>query len=433
MRFILLAALAVAPSGITAAQISFTGTYYQDFDSLGTAVEATLPNGWRAEARGFSGGPGSYSEAGTTTDLRGGNRFGIDSPGGIVNFGAGPAESASERAVGFSLVPGEVESVVLYAWFRNDTGAPLVPFEFWYGNADEAYRGGDGDVYATADVFYSRNGISWIEAPGGTLYRSTNRDGYDDAPGGLKGRSYSPLPTGTPISPGGDLYFAFVYGRSSESTSIPPVLAFDEFVIASPPDAASAVWPSRGERLFGEVPVGTTSAPLPIDANVAGVSPEPADRPTPVLSGPHASDFEITPSEGGGYDLTFTPGGTGEREGTLTFVTPDTTSRPVALRGVGLGATTTAGAPDAASISLRAWPNPVSGLTHLSAHVSVPGPARLTVHDARGREIAVVFDGSFRSGSHSSTFDVSGLAPGLYVARLVTPQESTTIRLTVSR
>ena len=46
------------------------------------------------------------------------------------------------------------------------------------------------------------------------------------------------------------------------------------------------------------------------------------------------------------------------------------------------------------------------------------GPARLTLHDALGRRVAVLYEGAGAGAPREAEVDVSGLAPGVYVVRL---------------
>lgn len=69
------------------------------------------------------------------------------------------------------------------------------------------------------------------------------------------------------------------------------------------------------------------------------------------------------------------------------------------------------------------YPNPFNPSTVIRYRVSgAQGgtPLRLSVYDLLGREVAVLADGIMAPGTHSSTFDASHLASGVYVVRLMT-------------
>lgn len=77
---------------------------------------------------------------------------------------------------------------------------------------------------------------------------------------------------------------------------------------------------------------------------------------------------------------------------------------------------------------------PVTGRAELQLVASTSGPATVTVFDARGRQLAVLFDGPIAAQRPLPlTFDGRALAPGLYVVRAVGPGYARSLRLTVAR
>ncbi len=86
---------------------------------------------------------------------------------------------------------------------------------------------------------------------------------------------------------------------------------------------------------------------------------------------------------------------------------------------------------DAALLTLG--PNPVRTIARGLLALPVPGRARVTVYDALGRAVAVLFDGE-ASGSVPISFDTAGLAGGLYLVQASLPNGQTlTQRLVVTR
>lgn len=67
---------------------------------------------------------------------------------------------------------------------------------------------------------------------------------------------------------------------------------------------------------------------------------------------------------------------------------------------------------------LAATPNPFNPTTLLAWTLESAGPARLTVHNLLGQQVAVLHDGPAAAGRHEARFDGSGLASGVYVVRL---------------
>ncbi len=95
-------------------------------------------------------------------------------------------------------------------------------------------------------------------------------------------------------------------------------------------------------------------------------------------------------------------------------------------------ATATAATPETSALSLTASPVPARAAATLRFSLATPGPARLTVYDLLGREVARPFDG-WAAGQTATTLDVSALAPGVYVVRLTTGGASITRTLVVAR
>ncbi len=89
-------------------------------------------------------------------------------------------------------------------------------------------------------------------------------------------------------------------------------------------------------------------------------------------------------------------------------------------------------APDA-SEALVAFPNPARTSAALRFHLAAPGHVRVTLHDALGRTVAVLFDGEAQAGEQTVRADVSGLSTGVYVARLAAGALVQTQRITVVR
>ena len=104
------------------------------------------------------------------------------------------------------------------------------------------------------------------------------------------------------------------------------------------------------------------------------------------------------------------------------------TAEPIAT----LPATKLGGAGLRVAEALSAYPNPAAGQATLRFGVAEAGEATLVVYDALGREVARPVDGAV-DGVVEARLDAAGLAPGVYVARLVTAAGTETVRLTVAR
>ncbi|MDX9760360.1 MAG: alpha/beta fold hydrolase [Bacteroidota bacterium] len=69
---------------------------------------------------------------------------------------------------------------------------------------------------------------------------------------------------------------------------------------------------------------------------------------------------------------------------------------------------------------LPAWPNPATAAATVGVHLSAPATIRLTMHDALGRERAVIAEGPLPPGRRHYTVNTSEYRSGLYYYRLLT-------------
>ena len=76
-------------------------------------------------------------------------------------------------------------------------------------------------------------------------------------------------------------------------------------------------------------------------------------------------------------------------------------------------------APGAETLALGVpAPNPLRDRGTVAFSLDAPGPARLALYDALGREVAVLADASFSADRHEARLDTRALASGVYVLRL---------------
>lgn len=79
------------------------------------------------------------------------------------------------------------------------------------------------------------------------------------------------------------------------------------------------------------------------------------------------------------------------------------------------------------------WPNPFNPTTTIAFALPAASRVRLVVYDVLGRQVSVLVDGLHPAGRHEVRFDATGLATGMYVARLETPSGSATRTMTLVR
>ncbi len=85
-------------------------------------------------------------------------------------------------------------------------------------------------------------------------------------------------------------------------------------------------------------------------------------------------------------------------------------------------------------LSLSAWPNPTRGEMALAWSMPRAGDADLALFDVTGRRVATLHRGMTEAGPHTTRWDGrdeqgNAAAPGLYLARLVTPQGTRSARI----
>ncbi|HOQ78216.1 MAG TPA: hypothetical protein PK592_06135, partial [Candidatus Cloacimonas sp.] len=189
----------------------------QNFDVLGTSAAATIPTGWKADKNTTVRSVGTYSAAGTVTELIAGNNMSSTAQNGIYNYGAGPAATATDRAIGFISSGSATKSGNVYVQLTNNGSTNINSFSISYNV--EKYRMGTNAAGFSIQMYYSANGATWTSA-GSSFLTSFPADattaGYDSAPGVTvpvsATLSYS-------LSAGSSLYLAWNYSVTNGSTT----------------------------------------------------------------------------------------------------------------------------------------------------------------------------------------------------------------------
>lgn len=83
-----------------------------------------------------------------------------------------------------------------------------------------------------------------------------------------------------------------------------------------------------------------------------------------------------------------------------------------------LPAVTVASGASPASVTLAAWPNPLSSATNLQVTLPQSSFVRLHIHDITGRRVAVLHEGALTAGSHILPWKTDALPSGRYLAVL---------------
>ena len=88
-------------------------------------------------------------------------------------------------------------------------------------------------------------------------------------------------------------------------------------------------------------------------------------------------------------------------------------------------------APQGIGVSVR--PNPAAGRAEVVLSLAEAQTVRVSVFDARGREVAVLLDGLARLGEQRLEADTASWPAGVYVVRASVGRQSASARLVVAR
>lgn len=395
-----------------------------DFNEVGSAADAALPEGVRVATLPEVRVPGTFGAAGGRTQHRGGNGLGASAPAGAYNLGSGDPSTAEDRAVGFVLGEG-AQSGVLYIQCVNETGQTLEYFT--YGFYKEFYRSGagpdDAEVALEIVSLVSLDGETFSSAGFRSLVgTSDTTEGLEDAPEGDGRSGTTARPLTDLVPPGAVFYLAFQFSVSEGEEAIDlPVVGIDDIYVGPPATPFDFLFLSRLQREFDAVPVGSTSDPKPLTVNSAPRADEP---PAMVVTGDHAGDFSVTLTwDFAGryfYDVAFAPSGTGLRTAELMFYNESAETDLVVLSGIGTSSTASDEAVrDPVPLSLlQLYPNPASSSVRGTIVSDNPRTVRIEVFDILGRLVYTLPLGVVTSGNeYAFDLDASDLTPGAYTLR----------------
>ena len=231
-------AVAVGLAASAQAQINYTGgTYTQDFDSMG-ALGTTTPTGW------FVGSGTGPAVTGTTVVPDTGSS---NNPGNY-NYGVSGVHGIDERALG-SLTGQGVQRDTEVA-FKNGTGAPLTQFTLTY----------DGEQWKpsffadTLTLQLSTNGITWAALGSafnfvGPIVNSGTGALDGNAAGNRVANIGGTFNLGTPIAPGGVLFFRFADPDNAKTDA---GLSVDNFSFRAVPEPSAYMLLGIGLLLCGQ-------------------------------------------------------------------------------------------------------------------------------------------------------------------------------------
>ena len=200
----------------------------ENFDLMGTAADATLPEGWRIDRQ--TSAPrtvGSYAASQNQTMYAGGASLPSNAKNGLWNFGQ---DDSSDRAVGgiSTGVADGTRCVNVYAHFLNTGIKNIENLQISYDV--EKYRKGNNAAGFTVQMYYSVDGRNWTSAGNDfctTFAVDAATEGYATVPGDV--RSVSAV-LDAKMQPGVDFYLAWnITVTSGDNAAGAMALAIDNF------------------------------------------------------------------------------------------------------------------------------------------------------------------------------------------------------------
>ena len=203
-------------------------TAAENFNTMGTAADATLPTAWRIDRQTV--GPrtlGSYAVAQDKTMYAGGASLPSNAKNGLWNFGQGDSDDRAVGGISTGVADG-TRCVNLYAHFLNTGRKNIENLTISYDV--EKYRKGNNAAGFTVQMYYSMDGRNWTLA--GDAFKTTFAadavtEGYATVPGDV--RNVSAVLNAT-MQPGVDFYLAWnITVSSGDNAAGAMALAIDNF------------------------------------------------------------------------------------------------------------------------------------------------------------------------------------------------------------
>lgn len=204
--------------------------YSQNFDMMGDAADASLPEGWRIDRTDSPRTVGTFLGALDHTTYSGGVSLPSNAKNGTWNFGP----DATDRAVGgiTTGVTGGARAVNVYAHFFNSGIRKITSLNLAYDV--EKYRNGNNAAGFSVRLLTSVDGSQWTEAPVAFVTEfpaSSSTSGSADVP--IETKSVNAA-LDVDFAPGCDLYLAWnISVTSGDACQGAPALAIDNFSLTA--------------------------------------------------------------------------------------------------------------------------------------------------------------------------------------------------------
>lgn len=252
-------ALGLVNIGVSFGQVAITAgsNYQENFNGMGTAGVATLPDGWKIE-RMFGEFAqrtvGTYANAVNVTMYSGGANMSATAANGTYNFGSGDATTSltsADRALGGSATGAttSTQAVNFYLHIKNTGTTDIANFSISYDI--EKYRYGSNAAGFSIQLHTSTNGSNWTSA--GTDFYT-----FFPADATTVGAAVVPIQTVTvnktlPVSlaAGAEMYLAWNYSVATGASSpYAQQLALDNIAIVGNAATTTGVNSTKSENII---------------------------------------------------------------------------------------------------------------------------------------------------------------------------------------
>ncbi len=209
-------------------------SYEQNFNALGNATNAIMPEGWRIDRQ--TSGPrtvGSFHSADDATMYSGGVSLPSNAKNGTWNFGDNVGDDRAVGGITTGVANGS-RAINVYAHFLNSGKKNLENVTLSYNI--EKYRNGNNSAGFTVALYYSADGNTWTSAGDDFVTKfepSSATAGFETVPGETVSVSAT-LPQR--LDGGCDLYLAWnISATSGDNCAGAPALAIDDVKIVAVP------------------------------------------------------------------------------------------------------------------------------------------------------------------------------------------------------